>query len=282
MKSIRICIQNIRKWQSNNRIKMVFAFAVLCTFMYTTGISDVSKTIGIKVSPWIFPFMFTHRYMKITFMIPVVFLFSDAPFIDANQMYVMIRSGRKRWCGGQLLYIIAASFNYALVLLLSSIIFNINNMYLDTEWGELLGSAGTAGLLNAYGHQYDTVSISGGIVKYYTPLQAMFFSFVLMWLSFIFLGMIMYLVNIISKSHTIGCIIGVMMITLTAVVEPYPYLAKFSPMSWNSLNNIDIAKRTELPSIDYILFVYISVIIICSVIAVIISRKQQMIIHDER
>ncbi|MGN0318657.1 MAG: hypothetical protein ACI4E1_12075 [Lachnospira sp.] len=72
------------------------------------------------------------------------------------------------------------------------------------------------------------------------------------------------------------------MIVLTAIVEPYPYLNKYSPCSWNSLNNIDIANRTELPGISYIMTCYIVGIIVLVIAAILISRKQVMIAHDER
>ena len=59
MKSFRICFQNVRKWGSNNRIKMVMVFAIMCVILYTSGIGELSDSMGMKCSPWIFPFLFT-------------------------------------------------------------------------------------------------------------------------------------------------------------------------------------------------------------------------------
>ncbi|MGN0318658.1 MAG: hypothetical protein ACI4E1_12080 [Lachnospira sp.] len=204
MKSVRICIQNIRKWSTNSRIIMVLIFSVLSVFLYTSGISDVGREIGVKTTPWIFPFLFTYRYIKITLMIPCVFLFSDAPFIDSNQLYCIIRTGRIKWCIGQILYICVTSACYTLLLLFTTIISNITYMCWDTDWGELLGSAGTSNLMQLYDHQYDTIMISSKVIRYYTPAQAMFWSLLLMWISFVLLGLLMYVLNCIFKNSTIG------------------------------------------------------------------------------
>ena len=85
MKSFRICIQNIRKWNSNPRIWMTFILALLFSYLYTKGLSVACEYVEEDMSPWLYPFLFTYRYMKIIFMFPVVFIFCDAPFIDENQ-----------------------------------------------------------------------------------------------------------------------------------------------------------------------------------------------------
>lgn len=44
------------------------------------------------------------------------------------------------------------------------------------------------------GHATDTVKVLGIVIKYFTPVQAMFFSALLMWLSFVLTGLIIYCV----------------------------------------------------------------------------------------
>ena len=282
MKSFRICFQNVRKWGSNNRIKMVMVFAIMCVFLYTSGIGELSDSMGMKCSPWIFPFLFTYRYMKIAFMLPLIFLFCDAPFIDANQVYVMVRTKRKVWCDGQMLYIFFTSCVYAAVLLLSTIIVNINHIAWNQKWGEVLGTAGTTNALQKLGLNYNTVQVIGLVIKYYTPAQAMFFSFLLMFLSFVFLGMIIYVVNVLSKSTVAGSVAASVLIIMTALVDGYASLVKFSPISWNSLNNVDVGGYTILPHIEFILTFYIVTIIVCIIISLSICEKQEIVVRKER
>lgn len=282
MKSIRICIQDIRKWRDNTRIKMCFLLVVLFVMSYTAGLRALSLKMDIDMTPWIFPFMFTWRYMKIIYMIPVVFIFCDAPFVDSNQMYVIIRSKRKSWCAGQILYIFAGSFIYTALLLLSSIIVNIKYMQWDTRWGEVLGTASTTNIMQTIGQNYTTVKVSTIIVRYYTPLQAMIYTFLLMWLSMTMIGLLIYIFNVFTKTRFAGNLVAAFLILLTAVVDGKPLLTWLSPMSWNSLNNIDVAGITKYPTIIYVLFMYLMIIGISIFLILFIGKKQEIIVQEER
>lgn len=185
MKWCRICIQNIRKWGSNSRIKMSLFLSVLFVYIYTEGLGTLSDYVGVKVNPWIFPFLFTYRYMKIVYLLLLIAIFCDAPFVDKNQVYVMLRTKRTTWCIGQIMYIIVSSFIFTLWLLIISILINIRYMQWGTGWGNVLGAAGTTSAMNLLEIKNSTVLVSGIVIKYYKPQQAVFFSFLLMWLSFI-------------------------------------------------------------------------------------------------
>lgn len=52
----------------------------------------------------------------------VVLLFCDAPFIEDEQPYIMLRSGRRIWFIGQMLYIVVASVLYLIVLYFISVL----------------------------------------------------------------------------------------------------------------------------------------------------------------
>ena len=77
MKSFRICMQNIRKWGSNSRIKMCLIMSFLFVYSYISGMWKIIPLVGEKMNPWIFPFLLCWRFMKIVFMAPIVFIFCD-------------------------------------------------------------------------------------------------------------------------------------------------------------------------------------------------------------
>ena len=214
------------------------------------------------MNPWIFPFLFAFRYMRIVFMIPVVFIFCDAPFVDTNQTYVMLRTKRNIWSMGQILYIIVSSFLYTLFHLLLTIIFNIQYMQWGTTWGDVLGNARTSGIMVNLNIRYTTVGISASIIRYFTPAQAMFFSFILMWLSFIFIGMLIYAINILTKSKGISIIVTGFLILLNAVVE--------------------VGGRTQYPTITYVLCMYILMIVIFGIIAVAAGNRREVVVYNEQ
>lgn len=275
MKSIRICVQNLRKWLGNSRIYIAFVIVFLFTLIYTKGLWLVADNVGEKLSIYIFPFLTTYRYMKIIYLFPLLLLFCDAPFVDANQQFVMIRSSRLSWGIGQMLYIISGSFFYALFMLLSSIVVNIGHIQMGTSWGKSLILAGTTNICSVLGIQYDTVQISSIIVKYYTPAQAMLWSFLFLWMICIILGLIIYDFNILFQSNIVGLFAAGFLILFTAVVDGIQQLIWYSPVSWSSLNNIDVAKTTSLPRIYFVLFVYIGAILALLVAGAVLSRSRR-------
>lgn len=275
MKSIRICVQNLRKWLGNSRIYIAFVIVFLFTLIYTKGLWLVADNFGEKLSIYIFPFLTTYRYMKIIYLFPLLLLFCDAPFVDANQQFVMIRSSRLSWGIGQMLYIICGSFFYALFMLLSSIIVNIGHIQMGASWGKSLILAGTTNICSVLGIQYDTVQISSIIVKYYTPAQAMLWSFLFLWMICIILGLIIYDFNILFQSNIVGLFAAGFLILFTAVVDGIQQWIWYSPVSWSSLNNIDVAKTTSLPGIYFVLFVYIGAILALLIAGAVLSRSRR-------
>ncbi len=275
MKSIRICIQNMRKWIGNSRIIVSLIVILLFTYLYTKGLWKISDYTGEKLSPYIFPFLTTYRYMKILYLFPVIMIFSDAPFIDSNQQFVMVRSGRLSWGIGQMLYIVVGSFCYTMFMLLSSIIVNIGHIQLDTSWGKGLILAATTNLTSALGIQYDTVKVTGSIVRYYTPAQAMLWSFVFLWMICTILGLIIYDLNILFKSNAVGVLVTGFMVFFTAIVDEVQQFMWFSPVTWSSLNNIDVAKTTSLPSFYFVLYMYSGAIVILFIMGALLSRSRR-------
>ncbi len=275
MKSIRICVQNLRKWLGNSRIYIAFVIVFLFTLIYTKGLWLVADNFGEKLSIYIFPFLTTYRYMKIIYLFPLLLLFCDAPFVDANQQFVMIRSSRLSWGIGQMLYIICGSFFYALFMLLSSIVVNIGHIQMGASWGKSLILAGTTNICSVLGIQYDTVQISSIIVKYYTPAQAMLWSFLFLWMICIILGLIIYDFNILFQSNIVGLFAAGFLILFTAVVDGIQQWIWYSPVSWSSLNNIDVAKTTSLPGIYFVLFVYIGAILALLIAGAVLSRSRR-------
>ena len=90
------------------------------------------------------------------------------------------------------------------------------------------------------------------------------------------------MVNVLSKSTVAGSVAASVLIIMTALVDGYASLVKFSPISWNSLNNVDVGGYTILPRIEFILTFYIVTIIVCIIISLSICEKQEIVVRKER
>lgn len=266
-----VCMQNFRKWSSNYKIWCLAVVISIFVFNYIGEIADFSRYVNEEVTPWSYPFLFTHDGLKILILLGIVLMFCDVPFIDENQPYIIVRSGRKAWSIGQIIYITATSLIYNLYLVTLSILFSISNIKLEWDWGKALGTL-------AYTNAGDDLNlvISGRIISFFTPLQEMWFTFLLNFLLILFLGLLIYVINIWSNSKVLGITVAVFFILLDKFIHAFDFIKAswFSPVTWGDLSYIDIGGTSSKPTIVYILITYFLLIFILSIIGVLFSKKQ--------
>jgi len=266
-----VCLQNFRKWSSNYRVWIIAILLIILTHSFTKEIVDFGKDIDIIVSPWMFPFLFTQKFIKLLFFFPLLLLFSDAPFIDENQPYIIARSGRIPWSIGQIGYIFIASAVYFIFLLLLSIGLNLFNIQFTMEWGKVLGTLANTNAADVVNLK---TFIPSDVLHYFSPIQALWFSLLLSWLTGVFLGLIIYVINSFSNTRVFGILTASFLLVLDAAVTNRYYLYRFSPVSWSNLARIDINGTTPMPSITYIYISFALLIGIMIISAIVINRKQ--------
>ncbi len=268
-----VCLQNFRKWLVDYRVWIIAILLFMFTQIFTKEIIEFSKAINIEVTSWIFPFLFTQKFVKLLFFFPLILLFCDAPFIDDNQAYVIARSGRIPWSLGQIAYIIIASGIYFLFLLFLTIIINISHIQFTSSWGKVLGTLANTNASSVIGLK---TFVSRNILYYFTPLQAMWFTFFLSWLVGVVLGLVIYVINSLSNTRMWGVLIASFLLVLDAAVTGYSSIYQFSPVSWSNLDRIDINGTTQMPSISYI-YIGLAILIIGLIIsAITVNRKQSI------
>ena len=121
----RISIQNFRKWKTDYRIWMIAIVVLLLIHSYMNEINRAAEVLQLPQTLWNYPFMYTGTYEKLQFTLPLLFIFCDAPFLDSNQLFVTIRSGKTQWCLGQVLYIVMTSAVYYLFLIAATILLSL-------------------------------------------------------------------------------------------------------------------------------------------------------------
>ncbi len=116
--SIRICFYNISLRLTNPRVYIVFIVGIIIAWSgsdeYCTLFSHYSVTYNI-LEPFII--MFSDFYILSFSILGIMILFCDAPFINAGTSFLLIRSSRKNWVVGQIIYIFIASLIYYLFYL---------------------------------------------------------------------------------------------------------------------------------------------------------------------
>lgn len=252
-----VCLQNLRKWRTDYRVWVIGALMIIMVQIYVDDIEKISTNLNTEMPIWIFPFLYSQFHTKLIYTFPLILLFCNAPFVDGNQLFVYLRIGKKKWLCGQMLYIIAASALYYIFLFVVSILSTlVRGGSCFTEWGKTLTTASVSNVAISSGCPY--IEISPTIVEFFTPLQAVWFTFLMSWLCGIIIGLTIFLCNFLSEARFAGISVTSAFLALTVPVKRGVWnLNRFSPISWNTLDCIDVGKTTTYPSFIYCISVYL-------------------------
>ena len=101
-----IALHNFKKWAVNPRLYILLLMEVLYLHSRLSPVGELCARTGYKVTPYLLPFLLDEGSAVMMLFLGVVLLFCDAPFIEDEQPYIMLRSGRRIWFIGQMLYIV--------------------------------------------------------------------------------------------------------------------------------------------------------------------------------
>ena len=277
LKSVRtICMQNLRKWKTDYRVWVIGVLALIMIWIYIDDMDTIVTFMDSSMPVWIFPFIYMQFHMKLIYTLPVILLFCNAPFIDANQTFVYMRSGRKRWLCGQILYVIMASGIYYLFLLITSFLSAIAaGGEISLEWGKTLTTIANSGVAGYLGVHY--IDASTIITTYFSPISAIWFTFLLSWLCGTMIGLIIFFCNTFTGTRFLGITISSLLAVLSAAEESgLPQVLHFSPISWITLNKVDVGGLTTNPSFEYCIVFYLTAIILLAAGILLFGKKQSM------
>lgn len=269
--------QNFRKWKTDYRIWVIAALLIIMVQIYVDDMRKVAESIQTEIPIWIFPFLYSQFHTKLIFTLPLILMFCNAPFVDDNQVFVFTRTGRSKWLWGQIIYVIAASAAYYIFLLAVSLLSTVFIGDISMEWGKTLhATAASSRIARAVGSNF--IDISQIILDFFTPVQAVWFTFLMSWLCGVLLGLIIFLCNMIFKTRFVGTLISSALVVETVLIENgyFGQIIPYSPVSWTTLDNIDVGGFTTNPSFGYCLSVYLITITLLSAGILILGRKQSM------
>lgn len=274
MSSFRICIHNLRKWRKDTRIWIIAILLFVLVWDNVSILNELSNALGVKSSIWLYPFLYTQYHQKLIFTIPLLLLYNNAPFIDQNSLYMIARCKKSSWHIGQFLYIIAAAFFYYLFIFLCSVIMALPYAEFSLDWGTSIYTMSSTFMTQNTGHNF--LAISPYIISYFTPLQATWFTFLMSFLMAVMLGLLIYICNIVTQTKFVGGILSSIMIIFSCFTEGFygeSNMRKFSPVSWITVDKLDVGGITSNPTFPYCMTVYL-VTIIAAMVGILIFRKK--------
>ncbi|MGB8455954.1 MAG: hypothetical protein WCD89_27020 [Anaerocolumna sp.] len=279
-KIFSIAMYSIRQWVTDPRIISLFVLMSMFVWNDFEVIGDLTGRTGIKTNPLIFPFFSNDPVKQLILLAGIVFLFSDAPFINKNQPYIIIRSKRIPWVLGQILYIIMASAIYFLFLMLISILVLLPYGTFATDgWGKIINTLAQTDAGRQINLQF---GITKEITTFYSPWEAFGLSFLLNWGVACFLGLLMFVINL-KFNRMLGLVVGGVILSFDLLVTNAlpPAFYHFSPVSLSRLGVLDPMGVSMFPNMTYP-FVFFSVsIVVISVLLVVSIKKISIEITPE-
>lgn len=234
--SWNIAFQGIRKNFTSIRFYTVLVAVIIFSWTQVSGVRDYAQSQGLGVSFWYYPFLFSTFICTLFLYFGIVLLFCNAPFIDGQQMFVILRSGKKTWFRGQILFIILSSAGYFTYIWLLSVVLFLPILGFNGDWGTVFWDM-------ARYHQ--EVVVSGGFLldertlSMFSPVEGCCFVWLINVLTGSFLGFLIFYVNL-YKSRTYGSVAALMVVLVSNIIRFIGDYANrivyISPVSWSDLS----------------------------------------------
>lgn len=243
---------NLLQWRDNPKYLAVAVYIVITLWYSLRGICDYAAELDACIHPWIFPFLMRGGGTIYPLMLGYTILISDAPFRSRQQQFVLLRTGKAIWLGGQILYLFLLSTAFTLLLYLLSLVFILPRIRLSAEWGDFLTTIAVTGLPGKYGCISAKYTVMNGVSAVEATLWTMA---VLIFVCFL-LGMIMLLCNLWVNKGAGLVIVSCMVILpqLTSIFQSKPYIYRYitwiSPLNWIDRSVLGYTGQ-NLPSYTY-------------------------------
>lgn len=268
-----IAVNGVKKWRTSPRI---FLIVILLGAYFHSRISPLYSfcaQYAIGVSPGLFSFLMSDAHVVLIVSLGALLLFCDAPFIDLEHPYIILRSGKRKWAVGQITYIAISSAVFTMYLFLLTLLLLLPYLEFGKEWGKAIGTL----VLTGAGMDFNVTIPFGQYIYFgYSPVAAVLLSLFLCFSVVFFLGILMFYLNLRINRMT-GSITGAMLILWQLVIpKTNTNLIRYSPISWMKLEEIDRNGTTVYPNLIYVLVVLYGMAILLAVLSILCMRKKDI------
>ncbi len=270
----KIAVQNILSWAQNYRMIMLLLLLFVNLAQYCTELNSYSEDLGAKINGFgILPMLYNVNngfIMRLIIQLGIVLMFSNAPFKNNDSLFCVMRTGYAKWCVGELIYIVSASFIYTVSLFLITNILCVKNLTYSLKWGRMFSSMKMS-------HTFVFKSPKK-ILLQYTPLEALLHTMLLIFLLSVFFGLLIFLMSsLVGRSSGVILASAVVMLGLMpgGFTQRPALVSKLSPCSFTQLGLVDKLGISSYPSLTYAYTAFIILIVaLLSANVIIYSNKK--------
>ncbi len=256
--SLRCCRILIRRELGSPKMWLILIMMGVFSFYCYAPLCTIANFYKVPVTPWAYPFFMSFPIMLVVNNGLCLLLFSDVGETDGYAGLMTVRSGRRAYMAGQLLCILTMGFLYAAVLLAMSIIFILPEISFEGDWGVLLHTlAESSGQVQAQTGVSLSIIVPQEILAVFTPVEAVLISFLCIWLSAAFMGVLICFFRVyVSRAAGIfaaGALVCTALFSASlGMLTVGRWLQFFSPLSWAGFLSIDWYYSGLTPSPAYV------------------------------
>lgn len=247
----KIARYNIIKWFSTPRIGIILLLCIMLMSNYYVPLYEFADKYKLMYSPLVFSLLFTSIYNRMLISIIAVYLFSDAPFQDRYFPYICIRSNKYNWCMGQILYIVATSLIYSLILfILSTLTLLKGNVVFSLDWGKAIYTLA----YTPYAAE-SAFSVNERVLMNYSAVAAFGNTIAMQTLFFCIIGITLFILNCLL-SRKIGAFVAAALILGDSIISEFHH--EYSIVALTDLEYFTIDKL----AINYIKLLLLIIILL--------------------
>lgn len=211
----------------------VFQFTIL--HYYVNSVKQYAIAAGYPAAPWILPFMGQNAYFRFVYGISVVYFYSNVPFMQRYEMYVLMRQGRIQWASAKLLRIWISAIMLAAVTFILSILPLIPHLEWTFQWGKLYH---TLALTDAGAMHHVKLFFSYDLISGNNALITVLLSFTVLCIVTGLMGTVLFTLSVCA-GRTAAVLSGTFFAVLSVVFENLyiwqEWIGFISPFSWLDL-----------------------------------------------
>ena len=252
--ALRLTRINLYKHLATVNFWTPFILAVAAVYEFTHSLADMAARYSVPVNGFAVSFLFTTLSQTLIIFLGVFILFSDLPFKDNQQMFMISRTGKRAWIFSQVFYVLIVSLMYFAFVFICFCIAAMPNLGFSADnWGKIIKTLAAADAGRSFDMKF---SVSQGVLTDFPPLEAFLYSFGTAYAVAVVLGLVVLFLNLTVKRHSGIIVSGVLVFMLMFTYMPYDIkLCYFSPINWCSIRNADKKGVSAYPDTSWIITV---------------------------
>lgn len=281
LSALRLTRINLFKHISSVNFWTPFILAIAAVYEFTHSLANMASYYSIPVNGFAVSFLFSSFNQTFIVFLGVFILFSDLPFTDNQQMFMVSRSGKRAWIFSQVFYVLIVSMMYFAFIVAFFCLFSFPNVSFDVKnWGKIIRTISATNAASVFELAF---GLPKSILSDFSPLEAFLCSFGIAYAVTVVLGLLVLLLNMTVK-HKVGIAVSGSLVFLYMVVHLSDswILSYFSPVDWCSILRMDKKGVSVYPDLSFAITVLSICIAVETIMLFIFGGKRIKFILDTK